>query len=60
MKDFAKLLNDIDIELESKKEGSTLFPYDSEGNLIEDKYLQGLAAKNALVLFFIVEQQCNG
>lgn len=52
MKDFAKRLNDIDIELESKKEGPTLFPYDSEGNLIEDKYLQGLAAKKCTCTFF--------
>ena len=33
-----------------------LFLYDSEGNLIEDKYLQGEAAKMHLC-FFIAEPQ---
>ena len=30
----------------------SLFVYDSEGNLIEDKYLQGEGSKNALVHFY--------
>ena len=30
----------------------SLFVYDSEGNLIEDKYLQGESSKNALVHFY--------
>ena len=28
------------------------FVYDSDGNLIEDKYLQGEGSKNALVHFY--------